>query len=389
MKKAYLDNASTTPIRNEVLKKMIDASKYIFGNPSSSQHSYGRNARSAIEEARIKIASCINSSPHEIIFTSGGTESNNLILRNAINLGVNRIFTSKLEHLSVLETISYLNKKKNIKVNFIFFDKKGVIDLYHIENLFKKYYSDKILVSLMTVNNEIGNILEYKSISYLCKKYNAYFHSDTIQFIGNYPIDIKKYYFDFITASSHKIYGPKGVGFVFIRNNLLKKITPFIIGGNQEYGIRSGTENTIGIIAMAESLKLSYNNFSICMKKIKKLKRYCISQLKKIDSSIIFNGLSDCFENSSPYILNFFFPVKKIDYLLYFYLDLMGVSVSKGSSCNSSINKISHVIQSITKKKSILKKMMPIRISFGIFNEKKDIDLLIKSLKKIRKDELL
>ncbi|WP_185853222.1 cysteine desulfurase family protein [Blattabacterium cuenoti] len=387
MKRAYLDNAATTPVRNEVIKVMVNTLKYSFGNPSSVQHSYGREARSIIEESRIRIAKNIMASPSEIIFTSGGTEANNLVLRSSIlDLGVKHVLTSQLEHLSVLQTV--LDFKDKVCVNFIQIQEKGVLNLNHMEDLLKRNSSKKTLVSLMYANNEIGNLLEIDKIIFLCQKYNAYFHSDTIQIIGNFPIDMEKFSFDFATASAHKFYGPKGVGFVFIRNHILKKIKHFITGGSQEYGIRSGTENTHGIAGLSEALQLSCCNFSHHIEKIQDLKFYCISELKKIIPNIIFNGLSSSPDQSLPSILNFLYPTKKKDYLLYFHLDLMGVAVSKGSSCNNNVKKISHVIQSITNE-NLLNKMMPIRISFGIFNEKKDIDLLIEALQKIRKKKNL
>ncbi|WP_185873202.1 cysteine desulfurase family protein [Blattabacterium cuenoti] len=387
MKKVYLDNASSTPIRNEVIKVMIDTLKYTFGNPSSLQHSYGRKARSLIEESRISIANTINSDPSEIIFTSGGTEANELVFKFSIQyLNIKHILTSKIEHFSVLNSISNFSKLYNIPVSFIQFDKNGIIDLNHMNFLMKKFHScsGKILVSLMYVNNEIGNILNTKSVIELCNKYNSYFHSDTIQFIGNFLVNMKKLQVDFITASAHKFYGPKGIGFVVIKKNILNKIKFSVSINNQEHGIRLGTENISGIVGASKALQLSYNNFVDHIKKIKELKYYCILQLEKLIPSLIFNGLSKDFNRSSHAILNFLYPISKIDYLLYFKLDLMGISVSKGSSCKSSKKKISHVIQHITDK-VFLKKMMPIRISFGIFNEKKDIDLLIESLKKIRK----
>ncbi|WP_185872111.1 cysteine desulfurase family protein [Blattabacterium cuenoti] len=385
MKRAYLDNAATTPIRNEVIKVMKNALKHSFGNPSSIQYSYGRESRSIIEESRIKIAKNIIASPYEIIFTSGGTEANNLVLRSSIlDLGVQHIITSQLEHYSVLQTVLYLSYKYHVYVNFVQIKEKGILNLNHMEDILKKNSSKKTLVSLMYANNEIGNLLEVDKVIFLCKKYNAYFHSDTIQIIGNIPINMEKLSFDFVTASAHKFYGPKGIGFVFIRNHILKKIKYFMTGGFQEYGIRSGTENTYGIVGLSKALQLSYSNFSHHIEKIKNLKFYCISELNKIIPNIIFNGLSSHFDKSIPSILNFLYPTKKKYHLLYFHLDLMGVAVSKGSSCNNDMKKVSHVIKAITNK-NLLNKMMPIRISFGIFNEKKDIDILIEALQKIRK----
>ncbi|WP_341664830.1 cysteine desulfurase family protein [Blattabacterium cuenoti] len=384
MKRAYLDNAASTPIRNEVLKVIMNTLKYSLGNPSSVQHSYGREARSILEESRICVAKNIKASPSEIIFTSGGTEANNLVLRSSVlDLGIKHILTSQLEHTSVLQTILDLSIRYKISVDFIPINKKGILDFNNMEKFLKKNIYKKTLVSLMYANNEIGNLLEVDQVIFLCKKYNAYFHSDTIQGIGNLPINMEKLSCDFATASAHKFYGPKGIGFAFIRHHILKKMKPFMTGGVQESGIRSGTENIHGIAGLSEALRLSYCNFTSHIKKIQDLKSYCISELKKIIPNIIFNGLSSHPEKSIPSILNCLYPIKP-DHLFYFHLDLMGVSVSKGSSCNGKNQKRSHVIQSITDE-YLLKQTMPIRISFGIFNEKKDIDLLVKILKKIRK----
>ncbi|AER40753.1 MAG: cysteine desulfurase [Flavobacteriales bacterium] len=384
MKRAYLDNAATTPVRSEVIKVMGNTLRYSFGNPSSTQHSYGREARSIIEESRIRIAKNIKAYPSEIIFTSCGTEANNIILRSAvIDLKVQCILTSPLEHYSVLQTVSDLSYRYKVLVEFIKIEDKGIIDLNHLEMVLKKNFTKRrILVSLMYANNEIGNLLEIDKVGILCKKYNTYFHSDTIQIIGNYPINMKKSPLDFATASAHKFYGPKGIGFVFIREKFVKKIKPLITGGNQEYGIRSGTENVYGIVGLSKALHLACCNLTNHMEKILNLKLYCISELKKTIPNIVFNGLSDTPDKSVPTILNIFYPKK--DHLLYFHLDLMGVSISNGSSCNSiGFKNISHVIKSIDNK-NLLKDMTPIRISFGFFNNKKDVDLLIKAFNKIK-----
>ncbi|WP_185882327.1 cysteine desulfurase family protein [Blattabacterium cuenoti] len=388
MKIAYLDNAATTPLKKEVIQIMVNTLKdnYSFGNPSSTQHIYGRKSKSIIEESRLQISNHLHVSPSEIIFTSGGTESNNIILRSSvIYLKIQYIFTSSIEHVSVLKTILDLSYKYNIYVVYIHINHKGIVDINDLEQKLKKYsYNNKhknILVSLMHANNEIGNLLDIENVGNLCHKYNAYFHSDTIQMIGNYPMNLQSSPFDFATASAHKFYGPKGIGFIFIRKQLIKQIKPLITGGYQEYGIRPGTENIYGIIGLSEALNLSSYNFDSYEKKMKQLKLYCISELKKNIPNIVFNGLSDT-DQSIPSILNIFYPKK--DHLLYFHLDLMGVAISKGSSCNSyNLKEVSHVIQSISDKKK-LRTMTPIRISFGFFNEKTDIDLLIDAFIKIK-----
>src|SRR5690606_1824163 len=217
MEQVYLDNAATTQIRDEVINQITHIMKFNYGNPSSS-HSYGRSSKSIIETCRKKIAGHFNVSASEIIFTSGGTEANNLILRSAVrDLGVTHIITSKIEHHAVLHTIQQLNKEYKIAVDYVDIKSNGSIDVLHLETLLQT--ESKNLVSLMHINNEIGNILNLKKIEGLCKTHHALFHSDTVQSVGHYALDLKDIQVDFLVASAHKFHGPKGVGFAFIRKN--------------------------------------------------------------------------------------------------------------------------------------------------------------------------
>lgn len=376
MNRIYLDNASTTFLRNEVIDSMIKIIKKFYGNPSSP-HWFGRKSRFIIEKSRKLIANSINAHPSEIIFTSSGTEANNLILRSSIiSLKIKRIITSPLEHLSVIKTILDIYKNYKINIEFIKLKKKGEIDIENLEKKLKNN-SSTTLVSLMYANNEIGNILDVKNIGFICKKYNSYFHSDTVQYMGHYKINMKKLPFHFASASAHKFYGPVGIGFAFIRNSI--KLKSIITGGNQEKNIRAGTENIYGIVGLANALNLANINLNFEKKKIEKLKKYCIFSLKKEIPEVIFNGLCNDNNKSIYTILNIFIPIKND--LIYFYLDLKGISISNGSSCFTS-SKISHVIKHISNIKK-LNNMTPIRISFSIFNKKKDIDFLILHLKKL------
>ncbi len=371
----YLDNAATTPIHEEVIDVMHVSMKEFYGNPSSI-HSLGRKSKNLIETARKSIASHFGVSSSEIIFTSSGTEADNLILFNAVrNLGVQRIITSKIEHHAVLHCIEALQQEDSIQVDYVELDNQGDVNLTHLEELLQDQ-TKKTLVSLMYINNEIGNMLPINIVANACKKYNAFFHSDTVQAIGHYPIDLKEIQADFIVGSAHKFHGPKGVGFAFFRNGF--GISPIIHGGNQEKGARSSTENLHSIIGMEKALTLSLNSVHEDVNHINELKVHCIESFKEIDSSITFNGSSDDLSNSSCTILSICFP-KELSMLL-FQLDLNGIAVSGGSACQSGSNQGSHVLKEI---KSPSDTSTSIRVSFSKFNSKQDIDILIQTIKEL------
>src|SRR5690606_28087298 len=246
MEHVYLDNAATTQIRDEVIQEMSTTMKNNYGNPSSS-HSYGRSSKSIIENYRKRIASRLNVSASEIIFTSSGTEANNLILRSAVrDLGVTHIITSKIEHHAVLHTIQQLNKEYKIAVDYVDLKPNGSIDVLHLETLLQT--ENKTLVSLMHVNNEIGNMLNLKKVEALCEAHHALFHSDAVQSVGHYALDLQDIQVDFLASSAHKFHGPKGVGFAFVRKN--SGLKPLIFGGEQERGLRAGTESIHNIVGM-------------------------------------------------------------------------------------------------------------------------------------------
>lgn len=376
MKKVYFDNAATTPMRKQVINYMISSLKESLGNPSSI-HSLGIKTRSNLEYSRINIANILNADPSEIIFTSSGTEANNLILRSCINdLNIKYIITSNIEHKSILETLNDLYRKYGVVIDFVKLNNNGILDINDLEKKLKKNNHSPILVSLMYVNNEIGNILDIYSVCNICKKYKAYFHSDTIQAIGHYNLDIKKLNIDFACGSAHKFNGPMGIGFAFIRKGL--NIKAIITGGSQERETRAGTENIYGILGMSKAISIANINLKKEKKDIENIKKYCIKQLKKSIPGIIFNGLSDSTIKSIYTILNIAIPKK--DNMISFNLDLKGVIVSQGSACNSY--KVSHVIKILFNNKKI-NKLSFIRISFGFLNKKKDIDILISCLKDI------
>ena len=376
MKKVYLDNASTTPIDSSVIEAMTVSMKANYGNPSSS-HQFGRKAKNMVENARKNIANSFHVSSSEIIFTSGGTEADNLILSNAVtNLGVERIISSKIEHHAVTHMITFLQEKYNIKVDYINLNSSGTISLDHLENLLKS--SDtKTLVSLMYVNNEIGNILEIDKVCDLCQKYNALLHSDTVQAIGHYSINLEELPIDFIAASAHKFHGPKGVGFAYFKKGI--GIQPLFHGGNQEKGARSSTENVHGIVGMDKALSLALETLEKDKLSMNSVKKYFISCLKDLNPNIRFNGNSADLERSSCTILNVLFPT--IDDMLMFNLDLHGIAVSGGSACQSGSLGGSHVLNEILSKEE--QKLTSIRFSFSRFTTKSEVDYTIEKLKKM------
>ena len=260
MKQVYFDSAATTQIRDEVIEEMTSVMKKIYGNASST-HSFGRSSKVLIESTRKTIAKLLNVSSSEIIFTSGGTEADNLVLQCSVrDLNVKRIITSNIEHHAVLHTIEQLEKECGINVDYVNLDKDGHVNYKHLESLLKSS-TEKTLVSLMHVNNEIGNILDIKRVGILCKEYNALFHSDAVQSVGHFEMDLQEIHIDFMAVAAHKFHGPKGVGFAFIRKN--SGLKPLIFGGDQERGFRAGTESSHNIVGLEASIKLAYQNLDI------------------------------------------------------------------------------------------------------------------------------
>lgn len=374
MKKVYLDNASTTAIRPEVVQEMTKIMMNDFGNPSST-HSFGRNAKTIIELSRKNIAKYLNCSAQEIIFTSGGTEGNNWILRSAVeDLKVQRIITSKIEHHAVLYTVLALQSDYDIEIDYVAINPDGSIDLTHLSNLLSE--EKKTMVSLMHVNNETGAILDMDRVSVICKQYNALFHSDTVQSVGKTEIDLQKSTVDFIAASAHKFHGPKGVGFAFVRKN--SGLQPLLFGGEQEKGLRAGTEAVHQIAGMAKALAISYQNLKTEREYILGLKKYLINQLEIYFPNFRIVGKREDFYN----IINIVLPFSEDKTsMLLFSLDMKGIAVSRGSACQSGSIKPSHVLKEILSETDL--KLPNLRISFSHYNTKEDIELLIESLKTI------
>jgi len=371
----YFDNAATTPIREEVLQRMLAVMKDTYGNASSS-HSFGRSSKSLIETSRKTIASLLNCSASEIIFTSGGTEANNLILRSAVrDLGVAEIITSKIEHHAVLHVVEALAKEYQIVVSYVHLDSKGNVDFDHLESLLQS--PAKKLVSLMHINNEIGNKLDIQRTADLCKANNALFHSDTVQSIGHYEMDLQQTPIDFVTASAHKFHGPKGIGFVFVRKNSGLKAS--IFGGEQERGFRAGTEAIHNIVGMEEALKISYAHLNTERSHIEGIKAYFMDALKDTFPKVSFNGNCSDFENSTYTLLNVCLPLpQQKASLMQFQLDLKGIASSRGSACQSGSNQNSHVLAEILDDEHL--QLPSVRFSFSSFNTKSEVDYVMQVL---------
>lgn len=373
MRKVYLDNASTTQIRSEVILEMTKVMEIDYGNPSST-HSIGRNAKSLLELSRKSIAKQLNASAQEIIFTSCGTEANNWILRSAVkDLKVERIITSKIEHHAVLHTALVLQNEFGIQIDYVAVLPNGAIDITNLVELLSQ--EKKTLVSLMHVNNEIGTVLDLDRIGQICQEHKALFHSDTVQSIGKIKIDLQTLPVDFIVASAHKFHGPKGVGFAFVRKN--SGLQPLLYGGEQEKGLRAGTEAVHQIVGMAKALEISFESLELEKEQISSIKEYCIEQLKSCFPTIAINGSNTLFT-----ILNVMLPLStdKMAMLL-FNLDMKGIAVSRGSACQSGSIKPSHVLAEMLSEEDLMKPSL--RISFSHYNTNEDIDALIDALKNI------
>ena len=378
--KVYFDNAATTPIRNEVIELMTQSMTMTFGNPSSN-HGFGRSAKSIIETARKSVAKHLNCEPQEIIFTSGGTESDNMILRCAVkDLKVKTIISSVLEHHAVLHPLDEL-EKEGVIIRYVDLDENGSPKLGHLKKLLEADDTIK-LVSLMHINNEIGNILDLDLIGALCKANGAYFHTDAVQGIGHFTFDLKSQPIDFLAAAAHKFHGPKGIGFAFIRKNT--KIDPFIVGGSQERGQRAGTESVHNIIGLQKAIEMAYENLDKERVYVLGLKKYFIAQIKKLFPTAHFNGLSENFEKSTYTLVNVAFPlVGSKAQLLDFHLDLKGIACSKGSACQSGAALGSHVLDNLKRPEEV-KKQSSLRFSFSSFNTLEEIDYVIDCLSELQ-----
>ena len=382
VKNVYFDNAATTPIRAEVVDVMHEVLKDNFGNPSST-HAFGRSAKTQIETARKSIAKHFNAHPQEIIFTSGGTESDNMLVRCAVqDLGVETVITSKIEHHAILHAVEYLAERKLATVLYVKTDADGAVDYTDLAHLLAADDSKK-LVSLMHINNEIGTILDLERVSNLCKTHDALFHTDAVQGVGHYAIDLEQIAVDFLSAAAHKFHGPKGIGFSFVRKN--SGLQPFILGGSQERGLRAGTESVHNIVGMAKALEIAYAKLEEEQQYLKELKAHAIKQLTDAFPDIHFNGCCSDMERSTFTLVNVALPISdEKASLLNFHLDLNGIACSKGSACQSGSAKGSHVLEEVVT--VAIKNWPSIRFSFSVFNTQDEVDYLVKTLATFAKE---
>lgn len=368
--KVYLDNAATTPMDKEVMEAIIPIMESTFGNPSSI-HSYGRKSRAIIEKSRKEVAKYINAAPSEIVFTGGGTEADNMVLRCAVNDGgVTHIITSATEHHAVIDTAEVLDKNcKDLKLSLVKHDAKGYVDIDSLKQLLEKNKDRKTLVSLMHANNEIGNRLPLKQVSDICKQYGAIFHSDTVQTMCHYSFDVRELGIDFLTCSAHKFHGPKGVGFLYVNQDI--QIKPIITGGAQERNVRAGTENIIGIVGLTKAMEVAYRDLEEHQNHVHGLKTYMMEQLETTIPGVTYNG--DPKGDSLYTVLNVQFPNSEMDEMLLYNFDIEGIAVSGGSACSSGSNVGSHVLRNIGTDMT----KPSIRFSFSKYNTKAEIDYTI------------
>lgn len=372
MSRIYFDNAATTPLDKEVLDAMMPYMTTHFGNPSSI-YSYGRESRLAIETARKTVAKLLNAHPGEIFFTSGGTESNNTAILSAIrDLGCRHIITSPIEHHAVLHTVEHYDHTDEVTSSYVKLTPEGHVDLDDLEQQLAAQ-EKRCLVSLMHANNEIGNLLPIKTVGQLCNKYNAIFHSDCVQTVGHYPIDLRKIPVHFISGAGHKFHGPKGVGILYINDNI--KVKPFIYGGSQERNMRAGTENLYGIVGFAKALELAMANHEKDSQYIQSLKGYMKEQLNQKFKEVVFNG--DQGTHSLYTVLSVAFPKTEKSEMMLFNLDINNICASGGSACTSGADQGSHVIRAINNNPNLV----TVRFSFSKYNTKEEIDIVVEKLK--------
>ena len=373
MENVYFDNSATTKIDEEVLKEMMPYLIENYGN-ASSIYKLGRISKKAIEESREKIAKSINANTEDIYFTAGGSESDNTIIKGVAYFNKtkgNHIITSKIEHPAVLETCKQL-EQEGFEVTYINVNNNGIIDL---EELKKSITENTILISIMFANNEIGTIQPIKEIGEIARKHKIVFHTDAVQAIGSVPIDVKELNIDSLSMSAHKFYGPKGIGALYVKNDI--KFRKLIAGGHQEKDKRAGTENVAGIVGMGKAIEIATNNIEKHNEIIQRLRDYYILEIRENIPNIKING---DLEKRLPGNANISFESIKGDSLL-FNLDLKGICASSGSACTSGSIDPSHVLKAINVPEKFLNNSL--RISIGKYNTKEEVDYLIKNLTEI------
>lgn len=374
MSRIYFDNAATTALDPIVLETMMPYLTEKYGNPSSI-YSYGRETRMAIETARKSVAKILNAHPAEIFFTSCGTESSNTAITAAVrDLGCKHIITSPIEHHAVSHVVEFLDKMDVVTVSYVKLLPNGHVDIDDLEKLLAKS-EEKSLVTLMHANNEIGNLLDMNAVGKLCKLYNAIFHSDTVQTVGHFPFDLRKTPVHFITGSAHKFHGPKGVGIIYVNENV--RIKPFVHGGSQERNMRAGTENVYGIVGFAKALEMATEHHEEDSAYIGTLKYYMYDELKKHIPRVGFNG--DPLGQSLYTVLSVSFPKTEKSEMILFNLDINNICASGGSACTSGADQGSHVIRAINNNPN----QVTVRFSFSKHNTKAEVDAVVQKLREL------
>ena len=367
----YLDNAASTQIHNDVLDSMLPFLKEQYGNPSSI-HRYGRLSRKAIHKARKQVASLINADPAEILITSGGTESNNTVLIGiSSQFPDSQIITSSIEHDAILEPCKKLISN-GFQVNYLSVDKSGMINTMDLKNIISKKTS---LVSIMFGNNEVGTIQPISEIVKICHENKVVFHTDAVQAVGKVAIDVKELGVDLLSISSHKLHGPKGVGALYIKDGV--KINPVILGGGQEFRLRSGTENVASIVGFGQACEIAQNNLIENSSLIKKLQTLLIKRVLDEIPEVTFNGHSEYRLSNNAHFT--FLGVNGEDLIIK--LDEYGVAASTGSACSVNTQKASHVLESMGF--SLEQITGSLRLTVGIFNTENEINKTVDILKKI------
>lgn len=371
--KIYFDNAATTPMHPEVLDAMIPVLNSQFGNPSSI-HSFGRETRALIENARKTVAKLLNAAPSEIFFTSGGTEADNMAIRRTIHdKGIRHAISAATEHHAVSHTLEELEQEGTITLHNLNVDAQGHVDLNQLETLVQQYPG--ALVSLMHANNETGTVIDINKVGALCKQYGAFFHSDTVQTMAHFQYDLANTHVDMLTGAAHKFHGPKGVGFLYLSSRL--QISPFITGGAQERNMRGGTENVYGIVGLAKAMEIAYRDLEEDMTHVSTIKNRMIGLLEQEIPGVRFNG--DISEGNLYTVLNVSFPPSEMAETLLFSLDINGIAASGGSACSSGSNVGSHVLRAMNADSS----RPSVRFSFSKFNTLEEVDYCVAKLKEI------
>lgn len=373
--RVYLDNAASTPILPQVIDAMLPLMREAYGNPSSI-HKEGRSGRALIENARKRVAGQLNASIGEVFFTSGGTEAANMAIKCSVrDLGVTSVVSCATEHHCVLHSLTDVQQNAGVNVHYLSLDAWGRPQLESLRDTLTKLADERVLVSLMHANNETGNRIDLAAFGEVCKAHGALFHSDTVQTIGHFPIDVQTLPVDFLTGSAHKFHGPKGVGFIYISNEQI--VRPFVDGGSQERNMRGGTENSYGIVGMAEALDISCERMDVHRGHIEQLRLRCLNGLRDMCPELRIN--TDLEGDNLYTVLSVSFPPTPKAELLLFNLDIAGIAASGGSACSSGADAGSHVM---TAYRGPDDRMVTVRFSFSHLNTAEEIDYVLDKMQR-------